>query len=513
MLLNCNVTGFKILRPKGVVNHAPRTPYKESVTVILRRKEGASMADGLTWKARRALGGHWRVVLAAGLLTLAAPSLGLERLQVAQSVPAMQGRPVALIAAIRAELQSVGELTRLTFDLTGPVAPQAHVLGDPDRVVVDLPEVDFQINAGQGLPPAVRRKPAKGAEPLGGVVASYRFGLVAAGKSRVVIHLASPARIVRVVCEPAVAGGGARLVIELGRVEPALFRAEVERSRVERLAASPLPAVVAPQAAGLGQAAPLPVVALDAGHGGVDTGAHSASGALEKDIVFDFTRALAARLEAGKKVRVVLSRESDVFVALGERVRRARANGASLFVSIHADTLSEDRSVAGATVYTASDKASDAEAARVAEKENQADLAGGLDGREDQGDVSDILVDLTRRETRAYSNVFARTLVGYWKDVGQLNKNPIRSAGFQVLRAHDVPSVLLELGYLSSERDLATLTTPQWREKAANGVARAIEGFFNSRSGGESAKTATDVDPFGALAAPRGSPSGTSLRP
>jgi N-acetylmuramoyl-L-alanine amidase len=222
---------------------------------------------------------------------------------------------------------------------------------------------------------------------------------------------------------------------------------------------------------------------------------------------------IAARLEAGKQVRVVLSREGDVFVTLGERVRRARASGASLFISIHADTLSEDRSVAGATVYTASERASDAEAARLAEKENQADLVGGLDGREDQSEVSDILVDLTRRETRAYSNVFARTLVGYWKDLGQLNKNPIRSAGFRVLKAHDVPSVLLELGYLSSERDLATLTTPQWREKAANVVARAVEGFFRSRNVGESAKTTAEGDPFGALTAPKGAPGRDALRP
>jgi N-acetylmuramoyl-L-alanine amidase len=165
--------------------------------MILRQKEGASMADGVTSKTRRPLSGLWRVVLAAGLLTLAAPSLGLERLQIAQSSSAAQGRPAALVAATRADLQSLGELTRLTFDLTGSLDPQAHVLADPDRVVVDLPEMDFQINAAQGLPPAIRRKPAKGAEPLGGVVASYRFGLVAAGKSRVVIHLASPARIVR----------------------------------------------------------------------------------------------------------------------------------------------------------------------------------------------------------------------------------------------------------------------------------------------------------------------------
>ena len=472
--------------------------------MILRRKKGASMVDGVKAKARRPLSGVWRAVLAAGLLTLAAPSHGLERLQVAQSAPAAQGRPASPIAATGSDLQSLGDVTRLSFDLTGLLEPRAHVLADPDRVVIDLPEVDFQINAARGLPPAVRRKPAKGAEPLGGVIASYRFGLVAAGKSRVVIHLAAPARIVRVACVPAVGARSAQLVIELAKVDRSLFRAEVERSRGERLTGGPTPMPAPPQAGVPAQAPSLPVVALDAGHGGVDTGAHSASGALEKDIVFEFTKALAARLEAGKKVRVVLSREGDVFVALGERVRRARANGASLFVSIHADTLTDDRSVAGATVYTASERASDAEAARVAEKENQADLAGGLDGREDQSEVSDILVDLTRRETRAYSNVFARTLMDHWKDIGQLNKNPIRSAGFQVLKAHDVPSVLLELGYLSSDRDLASLTTPQWREKAATVVARAVEGFFQARGGSESAGTSAGGAPFGTLASPKG---------
>ena len=460
-------------------------------------------------------------MLAACALTLAAPAPALERAQVAQvaqATPAREARPASLVAATRVDLQSSGDLTRLTFELTGPLEPQAHVLTEPDRVVIDLPEVDFQMNPAQGLRAAdrgavARRKPAKGAEPLGGLIASYRFGLVAAGKSRVVIHLAGPTRIVRVACDPLGPGRGALLVIELAKTERSLFRTEAERTRVERLAVSAAPAPIAPQAGASVQATALPVVVLDAGHGGVDTGAHSASGALEKDIVFDFTRALAARLEAGKQVRVVLSREGDVFVALGERVRRARANGASLFISIHADTLSEDRSVAGATVYTASERASDAEAARLAEKENQADLVGGLDGREDQSEVSDILVDLTRRETRAYSNVFARTLVGYWKDLGQLNKNPIRSAGFRVLKAHDVPSVLLELGYLSSERDLATLTTPQWREKAANVVARAVEGFFRSRNVGESAKTTAEGDPFGALTAPKGAPGRDALRP
>ncbi len=399
-----------------------------------------------------------------------------------------QGVPVA--SAV--DLQTAGELTRLVFDLSEPVSVSGHVLAAPDRVVVDLPEVSFKIDPGkgQGVAPAKtgnRRNQIgqmQGAKPLLGAVAAYRFGLVAAAKSRIVIDLTHPVRIHRLLSEPQQGGKGARLVIELAKIERSQFLAEAAKSAQSKplMSSQPTPTV---------EPSALPVVVLDAGHGGIDTGANAPNGVLEKDIVFDFTRNLAARLEMGGKVKVILTRDTDVFVALGERVRRARAVGAALFISVHADTLSNDGSVSGATVYTVSDRASDAEAARVAEKENQSDILGGLDGSEDQGDVSDILFDLTRRETRAYSHVFARTLVGYWQDIGSLNKNPHRSAGFRVLKAPDVPSVLLELGYLSSRNDLASLTAPQWRDKATDRVARAVEGFFMERTGGVT-KAVTD---------------------
>jgi len=460
------------------------------------------MAMGEKMKPGRPCSGLWRAVAVACALAIPVFS------------PALAVAPVQSVAAPVAtgvDLLVAGEVTRLVFDLTAPTDAQAYALADPDRVIVDLPEVNFQIDPARGLPTVAApvpspRRPVGGERPkagaLGGVVASFRFGLVAAAKSRVVIDLAGPARIMRVACEPGPDGRGARLVIELGRTDRATFLAEADRSGRERVApvAQPAPTPAAPGDGAALREAALPVVVLDPGHGGVDTGALGASGVLEKDIVLEFARALAARLEAGKQVRVVMTRDGDVFIALAERVRRARAAGAALFVSIHADTLTDDRTVSGATVYTASDKASDAEAARVAEKENQADLTGGLDGRDDQSEVNDILLDLTRRETRAYSNVFARTLVGYWKDIGQLNKNPHRYAGFRVLKAHDVPSVLLEVGYLSSERDLATITAPDWRERATAVVARAIEGFFRGRGPEGPARTAAEGDPFGLLA-------------
>lgn len=386
------------------------------------------------------------------------------------------------VVARSVDLQTAGELTRLVFEVSGPVTAKGHVLAQPDRVVIDLPEITFQIDPSKGRGPATpkpdpRRRQMQAAQPLLGAIASYRFGLVSQGKSRIVIDLTHPARIARLVSEPLPGGQGARLVIELGKTDQASFLAEAAKSAEARPVSATMP--VSPGVSSGG----LPVVVLDAGHGGIDAGAHAINGMQEKDIVFDFAKTLAARLERSGQVKVVMTRDSDVFVALGERVRRARAVGAALFISIHADTLSYDGSVAGATVYTVSDRASDAEAARVAEKENQADIIAGLDGAEDQGDVSDILFDLTRRETRAYSHVFARTLVGYWQEIGSLNKNPHRSAGFRVLKAPDVPSVLLELGYLSSKSDLASLTSPQWREKATELVAKAVEGFFKDRAG------------------------------
>jgi N-acetylmuramoyl-L-alanine amidase len=225
-----------------------------------------------------------------------------------------------------------------------------------------------------------------------------------------------------------------------------------------------------------------PVIVLDPGHGGVDVGAMGRQHAVEKSVVLDFAKALATRLRAGGQYKVVMTRDDDTFVPLGERVRIARRQGAALFVSIHADTLSGGGdSVQGATVYTVSDRASDAEAARVAESENKADAAAGVEAKEEAGDVNDILFDLTRRETRAYSHVFAHSLTQYWKVAARLNKNPSRSAGFVVLKAPDVPSVLLELGYLSNDQDAGQLTSPVWRDKAAEQVARAIDAFFAPR--------------------------------
>lgn len=382
------------------------------------------------------------------------------------------------ISAIAARLEQQKDKARLIFETTAGVAPTAFPVAGPNRIVVDLPEVAFRIDPGVGLgrPAAPRPRHPRPGLDADGLVTSYRFGLFAPGRSRIVIDLARPAKITYAASDSKLQS--ARLVIELEQTDAASFAAEAAKHTASL--APPAAQTRAASAQAQAVTGDKPVVVIDPGHGGVDVGAAGAHGEQEKTIVLDFARTLKAKLEAAGRYQVVLTRTDDVFMALDDRVRFARQNNAALFLSIHADTLGE-ASVEGATVYTVSNRASDAEAARIAEKENFADQAAGLEHKEDAGDVGDILFDLTRRETRAYSRLFAQTLVGHWKSAGNLNKNPSRSAGFVVLKAHDIPSVLLELGYLSSERDLSRLTSAEWRERAAETTAQAIDAFFSQR--------------------------------
>jgi len=375
---------------------------------------------------------------------------------------AWAAEPAAPVSAVASRVETIADHARLVFELTAPVKPSAHPVASPARIIVDLPEVAFRVDPREGRSPAGSK-----------LIKSYRYGQFAPGRSRVVVDLAAPARILRAESEPA--NDGARLILELAPTSEAQFAAAAAES-----AASVAKAEPAPPPAASAAASDKPVVVIDPGHGGVDMGASGRHGEQEKAIVFEFARVLAAKIEAGGRLRPVLTRNEDVFLPLNERVRIAHQNNAALFLSIHADTLAEGH-VEGATVYTVSTKASDAEAARIAQKENLADQAAGLESGEDVEQVGDILFELTQRETRAFSAQFSQTLIARWKEAGSLNKNPARSAGFVVLKSFDVPSVLLELGYLSSEKDLAKLTSPEWRDRAAGKTAEAIEAFFAAR--------------------------------
>jgi N-acetylmuramoyl-L-alanine amidase len=220
-------------------------------------------------------------------------------------------------------------------------------------------------------------------------------------------------------------------------------------------------------------------VVLDPGHGGIDPGAIGLSGAYEKDLALDAARLVAQLLEASKRYRVVLTRTSDEFVPLPDRVARARAADGDLFLSIHADAL-PDPDMRGASVFTLSEKASDAQAAALAARENKVDLIAGIDLSRHAPEVSSILIDLARRQTNNQSIRLARRLVDdLGRDVTMLN-NSHRSAGFAVLKAPDIPSALVEMGCLSNREEERALRTPTYRNKVAAGIARSINDYFDS---------------------------------
>jgi N-acetylmuramoyl-L-alanine amidase len=354
--------------------------------------------------------------------------------------------------------------TRLTIDLSHPVAASVFALADPDRVVVDLPGAGFR------APP-----PGGGT----GVVRAYRFGVITPARSRLVIDLGRPATVVATRMIAASGSTPARLVVELQPASRARF--------LQAIAAQPPPAPLPPPTAAAGAAVHdrRPLIVLDPGHGGIDPGTHGPHGTEEKDVVLAFAETLRDQLRATGRYRVAMTRDDDSYVPLDERVAFARQHQAKLFISIHADSLSwpyaADTAVHGATVYTLSDRASDAEAGHLAEEENRSDALAGVDLSAEPDAVAGILIDLARRETHVFSLRFARDVAASAEGALPLNKNPLRSAGFVVLKAPDVPSVLVELGYMSSPHDIHNLTAVAWRTKAAVAVVRAADAFFAAR--------------------------------
>ncbi|KRE13899.1 hypothetical protein ASE63_17990 [Bosea sp. Root381] len=364
-----------------------------------------------------------------------------------------------LPVATDARLEQSGDTVRLTMALSRPLEVSASVMAGPDRVVIDMPSTNFQVQ------PAAARKSA-------GFVGAFRFGLFTADKARIIIDLTHPAIVAKAESRP-MRGGFGELVIELRRATRAEFQAAVAKTPPDADAATAVP--VPPKPAGETRQ----TVVIDPGHGGIDPGAVVAS-ITEKSVVLAFGTTLKEELEQSGRYRVLMTRDDDRFVPLAERVGIARAAGADLFISIHADSLTQAQEVRGATVYTGSERATDAEAARLAAKENQADAVAGLDASEDTQDVAGILMDLAKRETRTFSAVFARNLVEKLGGSVKMHKVPLRSAGFRVLSAPDVPSVLIELGYMSSPKDAELLNSAEWRTKAVAAVATAVDGYFSA---------------------------------
>jgi N-acetylmuramoyl-L-alanine amidase len=366
--------------------------------------------------------------------------------------------------------------TRFILDLDKKIPLRAFALADPYRVVIDLPQVTFHLDPGAGT---VSR----------GLIKAFRYGLVMPGGSRMVFDLTGPAKIKNSYALDPANGQPARMVIELESVDRTAFvqalavenRPDLRPAIGTAAAASPVATKVVASAAPDAAPDARPVIVIDPGHGGIDNGTQ-AGGESEKGIVLGFGLALRDRLEKLGKYRIVMTRADDTFIPLDERVKVARNQSAALFVSIHADALPRGEGDAqGATIYTLSDKASDAEAERLADSENRADAIAGVNLTEEPTDVADILIDLAQRETRTFSNRFARLVVGEMKTTARMHKHPLKSAGFRVLKAPDVPSVLIELGYVSNKDDLQQLMSENWRSKTVGAVAKAIDGFFAKR--------------------------------
>ena len=363
----------------------------------------------------------------------------------------------------------VGDMRRTRFvaDLTESVEIDIFILADPYRVVLDLPEIGFVLPEGVG-------------DPSRGMVTAFRYGKISPGKSRIVLDVSGPVRVDKSYIVASAVDQPARLVVDvLPTTRSEFLAASREYRDAEGAEAS------AKRNRGLvprsNDQRERVLIVIDPGHGGIDSGATGSTGAVEKNITLEFAKLLGGKLERTGLYDVQYTRQDDSFVALGARVEMARSYEAQLFVSIHANSFSS-RKVRGTVIYTVSDEASGKIAAEIAASENQSDILAGLDINEiDSTEVMKILFDLTRRETHKFGIVFANILVNELSSATKMFKIPHQQAGFKVLEAPDVPSAMVELGYLSNSSDEKLLLSSEWREKAATSIVRAIAGYFDAK--------------------------------
>jgi N-acetylmuramoyl-L-alanine amidase len=390
-------------------------------------------------------------------------ALGLALLFVAPAFAQLKSRGQPLLPSgpvvTQIGLQQAGQSASLVIDISQEIRAQVSAMLDPQRLLLDFEGVRFHA-------------PSLKLADKDGLVSDVRFGAFMRGQGRVVLDLGRPAHVVEQRFMP-LQGGGTRLIIQLKQATREVFHALARPVSDDVITGTSDKART--------ESAELPLVVLDPGHGGIDAGASGPAGELEKAIVLQFGLALKERIEAGGKARVLMTRSSDVFVPLRDRVRIARQAKAHLFISLHADALADEADVRGGSVYILSERATDERSARLADKENRADLAAGIELKDDQDDVADILFDLARRESRGFSNQFARQLVATLPRATRMHRNALRGAAFRVLRAPDVPSVLLELGYLTTAEDARLMQSEEWRRATADAAGEAIERFLAER--------------------------------
>lgn len=405
-------------------------------------------------KGRAARG---RCLLAVLVFCLSLPLCLLAQVAAAQEPLAVTGYKVAGDAV----------KTRVVIDFDREPDMRWFLLRGPNRLVVDLPSTRFGLKADDLKPR--------------GLVRAVRYGTMGEGMSRFIITGKGPFLVDRLDVLRNEDGNGYRIVADLSAASDRQFE-EALSIQAQTTGST----VSTDKSDRVGK--PLEksdrrfTVVIDAGHGGIDGGAEGMNGTVEKNVTLAFARELRDRLASTGSYDVFMTREDDEFLRLDDRVRIARQHEADLFISIHADTISL-KGIRGATVYTVSDKASDPEAQALADRENLSDQLAGMELKDEDHQVADILIDLIKRETHGFSVSFANTLVGQLSSSVGLINNPHRSAGFKVLKAPDVPSVLVELGYLSNAKDEAQLVDPDWRGKAAQSISNAVALFASAKMG------------------------------
>jgi N-acetylmuramoyl-L-alanine amidase len=349
----------------------------------------------------------------------------------------------------KVEITTAPQGAQVTLVLSSATSEKSFKLQGPDREVIDLRHT--RRARGLRLPSA------------DGLVSDIHTGAQPGGTLRLVIGIKGPMSA-NTVWLPGEDKGSARLVITLGQFvasEPGTGPLKIAR------------AVHAP-----GNSDRDVVIAVDAGHGGQDPGAIGHRGTREKDVTLAIARALAERINGEPGMRAVLTRNSDVFLELRERIRRARAVKADMFISVHADSI-VDRSISGASVYVLSEKGATSEAARwLADRENAADLMGGVKLDDKDNTLASVLLDLSQSANIDASMTAAEGVLSSLDGVGQVRKSQVQQAAFVVLKNPDIPSMLVETAYISNPSEEMKLRTPRQQGKLADAIFVGVRSYF-----------------------------------
>ena len=356
-----------------------------------------------------------------------------------------------------------GDTTRFVLDLSKEIQPRIFLLSAPNRVVIDLPNTTWKQSNNV---------------TASGVVEGYRHGLFSANVYRIVLDLNAAATVHKAFTLPARGGYGDRYVVDLKRSSQTQFNAAVKSTRANRMSAVAVTAS-APTPPVVRRSDGKRVIVVDPGHGGVDPGTLGRGGANEKTITLKISKAIKRQLEATGRYKVYLTREKDIYIPHRRRFGKAKMVGADLFISVHVDSIKNPK-VRGGTVYTLNEKASDSEAARLAAKENKSDVLAGVDLAETNNEVSNILIELAQRETMNSSARFAEILVPEMRQQVTMHKRGHRFANLLVLKSPDVPSVLVETGYITNKADARMLNSNEGARRISRAMSKAVDKYFET---------------------------------